>query len=233
MTMIPITSKEMMDPKFQGVSAHYPAFTVTTGVYDFYMKNPFTIANHHAVLAGQMLALHLGYTDLYNNNVVNLLGYSLGTIFVYNTLVTLYDIGCNDRVGDVCLMGGCVDEKSLGHNIHKLVGSRGVVQGTLTVHYTRYDSVLKYMFRSVRLGEAPVGLTKLNFDFLARCLQTLDPAFSNLSQNECEAYLRRRIDNPDVSKWCTSHFDFKKRANLIMPHCDFNGDLKHFKESSQ
>ena len=50
--MIPMTSKELMNPKYSEVAKHYPAFTLSTGVYDFYMNNPFTIANHHAVLAG-------------------------------------------------------------------------------------------------------------------------------------------------------------------------------------
>lgn len=230
--MIPMTSKEIMNPQHRDVKEHYPAFALSTGVYDFYQSNPFTVANHHAVLAGQWLALLMHKMNIFNNNPINLVGYSLGTVFVYSTCVSLYDLGCTGLVGDLCLMGACVDLLSLGQNIHKLVGSRGSIKGKFTIQYTMYDSVLKYMFRSVRLGESPIGLKSTSYDFLANCLRSQDPAFARASQQEAVDYLRRRIDNIDVSAWCTSHFDFKKDAHLIMPHVEFNSDLKYFKEKS-
>ena len=232
LTMIPMTSKELMNPQYKNLSPGYPAFTLTTGVYDFYQKNPFTIANHHAVLSGQALALIMDKAKLFNNNPISMVGYSLGTVFVYHTLLTLYDLGCQDSVGDVCLLGACVDEVSLGQNIHKLVGSRGSMMGKLTIMYTMYDSVLKYMFRSVRLGENPVGLKKISFDYLANCLKAQDKGFVNASKEDILEYLRGRIDNIDASPYCASHFAFKKKAHLIMPHVEFNGDLKYFREQS-
>lgn len=229
--MIPITSKEMAnyDPdKYGQLNPNYPAFTVTTGVYDFYMDNPFTIANHHAVISGQMLAILMAKTKLLNNEPVNLVGYSLGTVFVYSTCVALYDLGCCQDVNDVCLMGGCVDEYSLGQNIQKLVGSRGSIKGKLTILYTKYDSVLKYMFKSVRLGENPIGLVKVNFEFLADCLINQDDAFKDMSKLDAVTYLHTRIDNLDSSAWCKSHFAFKKKAHLILPHLTFNSDMRYF-----
>ena len=220
------------DPKYKNVSPHYPAFTISTGVYDFYQKNPFTIANHHAVLGGQMLALIMDKTKLWNNDTPSLCGYSLGSVFVFSTLCTLYDLGCEGVIGDAVLMGSCVDVLSLGLNIHKLVGSRGSVQGKLTILYTKYDSVLKYLFRSVRLGESPTGLFKISYDFLANCLRNSDPAFSTATKEELMNYLYLKVDNIDVSDWCNSHFAFKYRCTQIMPHIEFNSDLKYFKEKS-
>lgn len=230
-----MTSKDndMVDRrKVDSLSSHYPAFAVSTGVYDFYMDNPFTVANHHAVISGQMLAILMAKTNLMNNEPVNLMGYSLGTVFVYSTLVALHDLGCRRMVNDVCLMGGCVDIYSFGQNIHKLIGSRGSMQGKLTILYTKYDSVLKYMFRSVRLGENPIGLTRVSFDFLTDCLINQDDEYKKMPRSDVMAYLHTRIDNLDSSAWCKSHFAFKKKAHFILPHIHFNSDNRHFNNAS-
>ena len=93
---------------------------------------------------------------------MSLISYSLGTNFVYYTAVLLHDMGCKDSIGDLCLMGGCNDLTTFGHNLHKLIGSKGSVQGKVTVMYSLYDSVLAYLFKSIRLGEYPVGYKRMN-----------------------------------------------------------------------
>lgn len=205
-----------------------PAIALTTGIYDFYLENPFTKAHHHAVLTGQMLAIMMDKVNLFNNNTTSFLGFSLGSVITYNTLLTLFDLGCLNKVGDVCLMGACVDSDSFLENAYKLIGSKGVVQGKLTVVYTSNDSVLQYLFKTARFGESPLGLERINKERLSAALRRADAALAQLSEADLEEYLHTKLDNWDVSRDVSSHTDYKYKYNLILPRMELNNDLKHY-----
>jgi hypothetical protein len=211
---------------------YVPAFAMTTGVYDFYTHNPFTLAYHHSVLAGQLLGLMIERSNMLNSNTVSLCGFSLGSVFAYSACVTLYDLGAVHKVGDVILMGSCVDLTNLGQNIHKLIGSKGVIQGKLTVVYSIYDSVLAYMFRSARVGELPIGLKRINKDYLIRCLVENDPDLAAYSKEDLESYMIMKFENIDVSSFVGGHLDYMQKIMRIMQGVDFNSDLQYFKEKS-
>ena len=209
-----------------------PALAHTSGIYGFYKDNPFTKAYHHAVLAGQLLAIMIARSGLLNGNAANLFGFSLGSVFAYNTCLTLYDLGCRDMVGDVCLIGSTVDADHLAMNLHKLVGSKGVVQGKLTVCYTTKDNVLSYMFRSARFGESPIGLKKINEEYLVNCLRENDEVVGDMSVQESYGYLRMKFENVNVTQQVEGHMDYSQKLIKIVPGLDFNGDLQYFKERS-
>ena len=202
--------------------------TLTTGIYEFYQVNPFTMAYHHGVLAGQMLAIMIAKSNVFNSNGLCLLGFSLGSVFAYSTCVTLFDLGCHDKVGDVCLMGSTVDLSSLGQNIHKLIGTKGVVQGKLTVVYTIHDTVLAYLFRYARLGETPIGLKSISLEFLMNCLRENDPELAQYSQSKLEAYMKNKFENINVSEWVFGHMDYSSKMCDILSSIDFNSDLQRF-----
>lgn len=214
------------------VSEYLPAFTITTGVYDFYRQNPFTNAYHHTVLAGQLLALMIAKSNIFNANTTSLCGYSFGSVLAYSTCVTLFDLGCHDKVGDVCLMASCVDLTSLGQNIHKLIGTKGVVQGKLTVVFTIYDSVLAYIFRSARVAKEPIGLNKISRKYLVKCLKEQDDKLAKRSDEELDRYLSMKFKNVDASSYVEGHIDYMANITRIMQGIDFNSDLQHFKEKS-
>jgi hypothetical protein len=214
------------------IEKYLPAFTITTGVYEFYRQNPFTKAYHQSVLAGQLLALMIDKSNLFNNNTVSLCGYSLGSVFAYSTCCTLYDLGCRDRIGDVCLLASCVDLSSLAENLHKLIGTKGVIQGKLTVVYSIYDSVLSYLFRSARVGEEPIGLKSLNRALLIQSLAENDPALAKFSQADLEGYLSMKLENVDASSYVGGHLDYLDNIPKIMQSIEFNSDLQFFKKDS-
>ena len=178
------------------------------------------------------LGMMMARSNLLNNNPACLLGFSLGSVFAYSACCTLYDLGCRDRVGDMLLIGSTVDLMSLGQNIHKLIGSKGVVQGKLTVCFTIYDSVLAYLFRSARLGESPIGLKRINQDYLLTCLRENDPELKNYSPEMLKRYLNMKFENIDVSATVEGHTDYCKKLLNILPSIDFNSDLQYFKERS-
>lgn len=198
----------------------------STGVYDFYKSNPYTIANHHALLSGQFLALLIGRGNLYNANPLSMIGYSLGTNFVFDTCVLMHDLGCVGSLGDIVLMGCCVDLVTFGQNLHKLIGSKGCIQGTLTVMYSMYDSVLAYLFKSIRLGEYPIGYKRMSKEYLTDCLIEHDQAFKAKSRQQVKNYLDTRLINVDMSEFVDSHFVFKYRVRRMLPYLKFVGDHK-------
>ena len=138
----------------------------------------------------------------------------------------LYDMGCKGVIGDLCLMGGCNDLTTFGHNLHKLIGSKGSVQGKVTVMYSMYDSVLAYLFKSIRLGEYPLGYKRMSKQFLADCLIEQDEMFKTMSRQQVIDYIDSRVENVDMSELVNSHFVFKYRLRRTLPYFDFVGDLK-------
>jgi hypothetical protein len=225
-------SKPIEGEKYANAPKNLPSLTVTTGIYDLYRDNPFTIAYHHAVLAGQFLGLMMARSNILNSNPASLLGFSLGSVLAYSACCTLYDLGCRDRVGDVLLIGSTVDLMNLGQNIHKLIGTKGVIQGKLTVCFTIYDSILSYLFRTARLGESPIGLKKINQEYLLTCLRENDPELKTYPPEQLKRYLAMKFENIDVSNTVEGHTDYKYKLLNILPGIDFNSDLQYFKERS-
>jgi hypothetical protein len=226
MTKLPASIELQKNPEYRKLVSTLPAFAMTTGVYDFYKVNPFSEANHHAVMTGQMLALLIGKANIFNGNPVNLMCYSLGSVFVMSTCLTLYDLGCTNRLGDVCFMGACNDLQLFAQSLHKLIGSKGVVQGKLIVMYSIYDTILAYIFKAVRLGEVPLGYKRMNLEYLADCMKSNDPAFKDLPKDQVMKYIESRMDNLDVSEQCENHFVFKYRLRKMLPMFKFGGDFK-------
>lgn len=179
-----------------------------------------------------MLAIMMSKGNLFNSNPLSVVGFSLGSVLTYSTCCTLYDLDCTNLIGDVCLLGSTVDLMGFGQNLHKLIGSKGVIQGKLTVCFTIYDSVLAYLFRSARLGESPIGLKRISIEYLLTCLRENDPVLAKLSPDDLKTYLEMKFENLDVSKTVSGHMDYKHRLLDIFPSIDFNSDLQYYKERS-
>jgi len=219
-----------MKPKSSKISV--PATTLSTGVYDFYQINPFTMAYHNAVLAGQLLGILIGRGMIFPQACPSLLGFSLGSVFAYSACLMMFDLGCKNRVGDLLLMGSCVDLMSFGQNVHKLIGSRGVVSGKLTVLFTTQDSILSFLFKTARLGEIPIGLHRVSDEFVAASLRDNDPIIKQFSPEQLQQYMRIKYENVDVSERVFGHTDYAGKMVDLLSGLDFNSDLQYFKERS-
>lgn len=107
--------------------AAIPSVGTAMKAYEFYKENPFTEAHHNANLTGQYLAILTKELNIFNNNTICVLGFSLGTLLTFTCLTTLYDMNCLNKIGDVCLMGSVIDETAFYNNVHKLIGPNGVI----------------------------------------------------------------------------------------------------------
>ena len=173
----------------------------------------------------------LDKVNLFNDTAVCMVGYSLGSLLIFDTLTTLYDLAAPVVVGDVCLLGSVVSVNELYDNIHKLIGTKGVVQGKLTVVYTIHDTVLAYLFRVVKLGQTPIGLKPLDKTALVRSLRANDPVLCKWTPHEVLEYLNQKLTNLDGSDYIDGHGAHMTQIHKTMAKVDFNNDANHFKAS--
>jgi len=210
-------------PKFKKL------YDYSIGTSSVYSDNPFTITYQKAKQTGDYIGLMLDKVNLFNDTAVCMVGYSLGSLLMFDALLTLYDLAAPVVIGDVCLLGSVVSVNEFYDNIHKLIGTKGVVQGKLTVVYTIHDTVLAYLFRVVKLGQTPIGLKPLDKSAIVRALMTNDPELSKWSQHEVREYVNNKMTNLDGSDYISSHGDHMKQIHKTMARVDFNNDANHFK----
>lgn len=220
------------DYTYEEISEEAPkyltVFGLTAGSFDFCSRNPLCEAYHHSSVAGQLLALTQVTMNLFNNNCLCLLGYSFGSLVAFSACLTLFQLGCRDRIGDVCLMASPIDVKVLESSIHKLIGIKGVVQGKLTIVYARCDETLNYFVKSSRLAEEPVGLQRIDHKGLKSSLRENDPVLATYSEDQLDDYLSNKFDNFDASGIVEGHFNYPSKFSRIVQQLDFNNDLSRF-----
>lgn len=151
-------------------AAYAPGIGMAFAAYELYRNNPFNDAHHNAGLSGQYLAILVKELNVFNDNSICIFSFSLGTLFTFRLLNTLYDLGGSSSVGDVCMMGSVVDFNAFYNNAHKLIGPSGVIRGKLYILHSKYDKVLKYLFRMAKIGSFPIGLKALNYAKLSDSL---------------------------------------------------------------
>lgn len=189
----------------------------------FYDANPFGQAFRRARLTGNYLGLMLDKMDLLDGRCPSFVSYSLGSLVSFDCLTTLFDLGSEVRVGDVCLLGSVIDREEFYSNVHKLVGSKGIVQGRLTVAFSSNDMILSYLFRIARIGHNPIGISRLDPQKLVNGLKQNDPAFAKLQEAEIRAYIGRKIINMDVSHEVQGHSKYLGNLESILVRSHFCG----------
>ena len=120
-----------------------------------------------------------------SNDKIYLYAHSLGVNLVRNTLLELGKQ--NIFVEKVFLFGGasCIKKENEWLNVCNLT-KKGVYN-----FYTKNDSILKYIYRTVELGSTPIGLVPLGL------------------KND-------KLYNKDVSYTVKGHFEYKKNLQTIL-----------------
>ena len=57
-------------------------FTLIYSAYDLYYNNPYTLAYEEALLTGKYLAWLLAEKKIFGDSIINLIGFSLGTVVI-------------------------------------------------------------------------------------------------------------------------------------------------------
>lgn len=116
------------------------------------------------------MAILMKELNIFNNNAICIYSHSLGTLMAFDFLKTLYDLGGNKSVGDICMMGSVIDRSQFYENAHKLIGPNGVIKGKLYIFYTHNDWILSKLFLAAKFWKSPIGSYKLDYDKLAETM---------------------------------------------------------------
>lgn len=127
-------------------------------------------------------------------------------------------------IGDVCLLGSCLDEGMLYKNAHKLIGSQGVIQGKLFIFHCDNDNILSYLFAVARIGEVAIGKRAMDVNKIAEMLKMYDSGFVKENISNVVRYVNNKVEFIDVSDMVTGHLDYREKMFELLKMTDFGND---------
>jgi len=110
------------------------------------------ITYKEAITSGIYLAHILANTDLFKDHVVNLVGFSLGTLIIMNCIWELERLNRKDIIYDVFLMGGVVNASDFNQSTLDVVANK-----VINCH-CESDYILKFLLKMVNYSTNPIGL---------------------------------------------------------------------------
>lgn len=206
----------------------FAATAVAVGCAAYSAADCFLESLKMAISSGKYFGMLMDRMNLLNHNTPSMIGFSLGSLLLFEALITIYDQGSPLKVGDVCLLGSVVHAQDFYDNIHKLIGTKGVVQGKLTVVWSSNDSILWGFFRTATMGKSPIGLNPINTRELQNKLRMNDPYLSTRPSSETFTRVSERFDNLDASTWVSGHSLHVSELQRTLEIIQFNNDAKYF-----
>lgn len=163
-------------------------FIILPTSFSSFCLEEWEISKENSIKYGISLAEEIN-TQKISNDKIYLYAHSLGVNLVKNTLLELGKQ--NIFVEKVFLFGGasCIRNESEWINVCNLT-KKGVYN-----FYTKNDSILKYIYRTVELGSNPIGLVPLSL------------------KND-------KLYNKDVSDTVKGHFEYKKNLQTIFKNLE-------------
>lgn len=200
-------------------------------VYRSALENSFTDARN--------LVKDFEEHKIYQSNRLNFVGFSLGTQFIFNTLVYLQAAKNNNgrdyKVQNVILMGGVLSAKWLYQKLHEFIGEDGVVKGRFIIVSSHNDWVLKYLLGTFKVNSVDTdfdGFEENNTDAIGRGLFNYKDAlknvnrseglFQNMKDNDILEIIKDKVKLIDASsiidtnghRTALGHLGYMKRKNL-------------------
>ena len=164
------------------------------GAIKLIMENPFNKSFEEAKKTGFYLAHLLGELEIFGNNNVNLIGFSMGTIVIYECLMELQRMRKFNIINDVVIMGGIISRNDLNHM--KL----DMISGRFLHCFSKNDLALKILFRIAKFGEQAVGVKRVE--------ECADKKFFSL----------------DCTEIVDGHMDYRKKMKEVLKRIDFGQD---------
>ena len=163
-------------------------FMILPTSFSSFCLEEWKISKENSVKYGIFLAEEINIQKITNDKIY-LYAHSLGVNLVKNTLLELGKQ--NIFVEKVFLFGGasCIKNENEWLNVCNLT-KKGVYN-----FYTKNDSILKYIYRTVELGSTPIGLVPLGL------------------KND-------KLYNKDVSYTVKGHFEYKKNLQTILKNLE-------------
>jgi hypothetical protein len=144
------------------VSILDPWHSLALDLTELYFPTPFNSLLSTAIVAGKTLAYMLGSLNMFSTCCVTLVGYSTGSIVVYNALSDLLERQKKDIVFNVMMIGGLLSKHMLNLGLLKNFA------GNFYNVFSANDRVLKYISNTNSMLMDPVGCTDIQSDIMTK-----------------------------------------------------------------
>ena len=190
--LIDFLSKSYSDLQGLGVIHSY---LPVVGMAKLFLDNPFIKSFEEAKRTGFYLAHLIGDLEIFGNNAINLIGFSMGTIVIYECLLELQRMRKYDKIHDVVVMGGIIKREEM-KNIRL-----NMISGWFYHCFSKKDWAIKFLYRLAKFGEKGIGVKRIE---------------------ECAD---DKIRNFDCSDIIDGHMTYRVRMKEIFKRIDFNQDV--------
>lgn len=144
-------SQSFMDLKsLVSLKSYLPALGL--GALRLFSDNPFFKAFDEAKMVGFYLAHLLGDLKIFGNCAINFIGFSMGTIVIFECLLELSKMRRHDIVYNVIVMGSIISKDE----IEKI--NLNMISGHFFHCFSKKDLAIKYLFRLAKMGQTAIGV---------------------------------------------------------------------------
>lgn len=193
-----------------------------------YTQTKFKEAYINAITEGELIYSLLKDHNRYQSHLLNLSGFSLGTVLINSLLQTAIKDKNNSLLfNNIILMGGCLSSENFYSNIHNLLSENSCFLGKVYIVYSENDQVLKSLLPIVQTDNCfPIGLYQFDYVKAAKFLLTnnlhinhykLKYRINDTQENENKLinFLKSRIISISVSNEVGQHWNYRKKLSLI------------------
>ena len=158
-------------------------------------------AREFAIISGKCLAFIIANTDLFEDCLVSLIGFSGGAIAAYHCAYDLFRLGKLDKLSSLCLVGAPLRiteiDQDLITNLH----------GRVFNVFSHDDYLMRYVLNDLgQTEEEPLGLRKFQrADFV-------DMENQERAIGKDLGFVR----NLDLTEWVKSHSEYKFHAEVLL-----------------
>jgi len=174
----------------------------------------------NASKTGKELASLSSKQGFYKGKLLNLIGFSLGSLVTFEYAVCLGKKGILNKIGDLYLLGSVVDKTTFLNKIHYLIGPKGSIQGRIFISTSKIDLVLGFIMNIALLSDGKQSMKPIgNFGVDHR--EIADHLFIQLKYHEFDRetllkYCFNKVQILDVTNELAFHSNYKNIYGKIM-----------------
>jgi hypothetical protein len=188
-------------------------------------NSAFEEAYNLAQKTGENLSEIFIQKDFFEDKIINIISFSLGTIVTFHFLISLAknQIFIENKfiIGDICLMGSCVDILDFLNSVHLLIGSQGIVKNKLKIVFSKSDYILAVFFKFSKVDKNALGYIGVSIKDICLALKKNDLEFKEISLKNIKLYVEEKVEIFDFSDLDLGHTYYRNHLPYILKKIDF------------
>ena len=193
-------------------------------IFDLMTNKTFDDSYKNGKLTGNNLAEIFYKQNFFDNKIINIISFSLGTIVTFEFLLNLIQKKKNYKkfvIGNICLLGACIDQTNFLNNIHFLIGNKGIVKNKIKIGFSKSDNILSILFKYSQVNKNALGYTGIQFEDICNSLKKNDSFFKDKDYDFIFDYVKSKIEIYDFSDIDLGHTSYRQNLGYILKKIDF------------